>query len=150
MKTCSKCLVAKDLGEFSTNKRVKDGRKAQCKACMAEYSRDYLKLHPPTNEQKAAKRERYLQKTYGVSAEWVGARLCGICDSPSGERNHHVDHDHECCLGEKSCGKCVRGVLCYPCNAGLGYFQDSTVLLQRAINYLKYGPIASGWSSDDS
>lgn len=61
---------------------------------------------------------------------------CGICDeeftvTPS------VDHDHECCLGNRSCGKCVRGLLCKKCNAGIGCLRDSVDMLQKAINYLK-------------
>jgi len=31
-----------------------------------------------------------------------------------------VDHDHDCCSGRRSCGKCIRGLLCIPCNAMLG------------------------------
>lgn len=30
----------------------------------------------------------------------------------------------------------IRGILCRKCNAGLGMFRDSTILLKRAIQYL--------------
>lgn len=58
---------------------------------------------------------------------------CYICGS---RENLHIDHDHSCCPTEKSCGECVRGVLCRGCNHGLGNFSDDPERLQRAIEYL--------------
>ena len=48
-----------------------------------------------------------------------------------------VDHDHACCPGNKSCGKCVRGLLCGDCNNCLGKFQDSEKTLLNAVRYLR-------------
>jgi hypothetical protein len=49
-----------------------------------------------------------------------------------------IDHDHTCCSGNSnSCVKCIRGLLCVHCNAGLGRFKDSLDLLSRAFNYIE-------------
>ena len=65
---------------------------------------------------------------------------CKICDIEF-SRTPTVDHDHACCPGVKSCGKCIRGLLCNNCNAGLGNLKDNISVLQRAIDYLKQPPI---------
>lgn len=44
---------------------------------------------------------------------------CGMCRATF-ESKIVVDHDHACCPTERSCGKCVRGLLCMRCNLGLG------------------------------
>ena len=64
--------------------------------------------------------------------------VCKICGEP--ERNRRrlsVDHDHACCPGYGSCGKCIRGLLCSNCNMVLGQINDSVDLLSKMINYLK-------------
>ena len=55
----------------------------------------------------------------------VQGSACGMCHQPFSENSAIcVDHDHRCCPTEKaSCGRCVRGLLCRPCNAALGHIE---------------------------
>lgn len=63
--------------------------------------------------------------------------VCAICREPEKEKKRlSVDHDHKCCDGNFSCGKCIRGLLCFRCNRGLGVFGDDVSLLRKAITYL--------------
>lgn len=48
---------------------------------------------------------------------------CAICRKPT-TRVLSVDHDHACCPGERSCGECVRGLLCVMCNRMLTALED--------------------------
>ena len=48
-----------------------------------------------------------------------GCELCG--DKP--ERSLHVDHDHKCCNGPRSCGECVRGIVCNKCNKAIDKYE---------------------------
>lgn len=62
---------------------------------------------------------------------------CAVCstDQP-GTKDWHVDHDHSCCPGKRSCGECVRGILCSRCNTAIGGLQDDPTLLRAAADYL--------------
>lgn len=46
-------------------------------------------------------------------------------------RRLSVDHDHACCSGERSCGECVRWLLCQNCNKGS--FLDNTDVMKKAV-----------------
>lgn len=62
---------------------------------------------------------------------------CAICSTSFTSRSSiHVDHDHSCCPGGKSCGSCVRGLLCRNCNTMIGMANDSVDILKRAVTYL--------------
>lgn len=75
-----------------------------------------------------AKRRR---KVHGLAPEDYDAMVeaqagrCAICqrDAPL-----CVDHDH-------ATGR-IRGLLCSPCNVGLGHFRDTPALLHQAAAYL--------------
>lgn len=91
-----------------------------------------------------ARRLTYVAKQYGLTPEQYQALWdaqegkCYICKRNKG---NCVDHDHKCCPGKTSCGKCVRGLLCNPCNKGvLGHLRDNIQALIRAITYLMFPP----------
>ena len=100
-------------------------------------------------ERKAKTHESYVQKTYGLGEHDYGKLYeaqdgyCAICKRANGStRRLSVDHDHKCCNGSVSCGKCVRGLLCRPCNDLLGHCHDDWEMLARAIRYLNAPPAA--------
>jgi hypothetical protein len=61
---------------------------------------------------------------------------CKICEGTENKRLS-VDHDHNCCPGQTTCGKCTRGLLCSYCNKTLGLAKDNEQILQKMIDYLK-------------
>ena len=64
---------------------------------------------------------------------------CAICEIHQSKLKQSlcVDHDHSCCPEKsKSCGKCIRFLLCDKCNRGLGYFNDSVESLRKAVELL--------------
>lgn len=55
-----------------------------------------------------------------------GCAICGKTPEQNGRRLP-VDHDHSCCPDRyRTCGRCIRGVLCTPCNNRLGVLEDAT------------------------
>lgn len=57
--------------------------------------------------------------------------VCGVCGSPPKRVRLHVDHDHSCCPGPRACGKCVRGLLCVPCNTAIEKVEAMNAYLER-------------------
>lgn len=74
-----------------------------------------------------------------LDAQGGGCAICGRTESPgiAGRYTFHVDHDHACCPGRRSCGKCVRGLLCNHCNPMLGAADDDPAVLRAGAEYLE-------------
>jgi hypothetical protein len=125
-KECGTCRQWLPLSEFTAWAGGLDGMGTLCTPCArARWRRRVSNLSEADYQLMVAKQ---------------GGR-CAICkrsDNP-GRRTWYVDHDHACCSGAVSCGKCVRGLLCANCNAGLGMFKDSPEALIAALDYLKAG-----------
>ena len=139
MKTCVKCGQTKPLDSFPKHKECRDGRRGTCKECRREYCRNWYSAN------RGRQRASDLKYKYGMTTDEYAAKLreqgggCAVCGKTPEENGKDlaVDHDHSCCPGERSCGKCVRGLLCDTCNRGVGHFKDSTELLLAAVAYLR-------------
>ncbi len=135
MKLCGMCKKEKPFSAFYKN-RSKGGYQSYCIECAkkrrAQWARDNT---PKTKEYR-------LKYKYGLSDDIVFALLrqqnnkCGVCSREFTETLvYNIDHDHSCCPGTKTCGECIRGLVCTRCNIGLGFIEDQA-LLTGAIAYL--------------
>jgi hypothetical protein len=132
VKACSACLKELPVDQFHKHPTGTFGVRPECKTCRC--LRERLRKARPGG--KARQRELGLLRNYGLSQEdWSrlfvsqGSR-CAIClsDSPGPGHGWATDHDHKT-------GK-VRGILCNPCNRGLGMFLDSPQVMRVAAQYL--------------
>lgn len=95
---------------------------------------------------KRAKAKR-VEKTYTLTSEdydklyrFQAGRCAGCRRATGASKRLAVDHDHMCCPGPTSCGKCVRGLMCSDCNRILGHFRDDAVAFERMAAYLREWP----------
>lgn len=86
---------------------------------------------------------KYLRERYHLTPEQFEEILdsqngvCAICKKhPEEGKRLVIDHDHACCPEKgKSCGECIRGLLCSDCNSRLGHVENETWLAD-AFQYL--------------
>jgi hypothetical protein len=155
MKKCNRCNKEKPISDFFKNIKRSDGVQTYCKICHLEYGRERyanpkaFKRRQMNGEiykkrRQASSRKWYLKATYNITEIDYNTLFnktfgqCYICNIKV-DYWLHVDHDHNCCPGAKSCGKCIRGLLCHNCNSLLGHAKDSTDILMKAAKYLSNG-----------
>lgn len=127
---CQPCLDA-----VAADQRGKPSHAKKSVYAQRAYERD-----PQIN------RKANLKAKFGITVEKYEEMLaaqggkCAVCgtNDPGGRWGtaFPIDHDHSCCPGPKSCGKCIRGLVCSPCNVGLGAFGDDVDRLMAAAAYL--------------
>lgn len=152
---CKVCVREYDLAEDDPKRimpRKLQGEKIHCRKCER-----YL---DKTDFPKLRKNGKYLTYTYCIECDNLIGHIgnlknygltrddyvnmeksqngvCKICGEPEKYKKRlSVDHDHACCSGSKSCGKCIRGLLCSNCNRVLGQVNDNVEILQTMIEYL--------------
>jgi hypothetical protein len=162
LKMCRKCETVKPINLFKRRARNKSGYDSRCLDCcnsyqaawrdenqerIQEYKEKYSAESKANPVAHSAKLRAAHLKNYGLTPELYASMLesqggvCVTCKMPdSAGRNLAVDHDHSCCPGKKSCGQCVRSLLCTKCNQGIGQADESIERLEAWIEYLKkYG-----------
>jgi hypothetical protein len=128
------------------------GHRSHCKLCHNLKVKDYHRQDHVKENRKAwlSENPEKLQQNrlnkYSLKLEDYKLNLvlqgnaCWICRELFTDTNlPHIDHDHKCCKGQRSCGQCVRGIICDDCNVALGKFKDNADALHNAILYLKGG-----------
>ena len=143
MKTCSRCGESKPRNEFYKDRLARDGLRSCCGRCDRAVH-DRYRTSPRgvattlLYNRSPAMRHANRRSKYGLTPEAFDALyvaqggLCGIrhCGEPLTE----IDHDHS---KTKGTAGFVRGLLCRPCNFGLGNFRDDPELLRAAADYLE-------------
>ena len=146
-KTCTRCHLEKPIEAFHKKSSGLYGVRSECKDCRSappkEWSSGYRTCSScdqtkPNSDftsssngspRRVCKVCRHRFYNYGLSQERLDRMLemqsgrCAICTNELGDR-FCVDHDHECCAGTKTCGNCIRGLLCVQCNSRLGWYEQ--------------------------
>lgn len=152
---CGRCRVPKAVVDFPAREYGRAGYCLECDRIVSTARRD--KDRTAFNEyQKKNRAARIaadaatvrakewamsLRSRFGIEAEQYAEMwdkqggVCGLCQQPehAGGRRLAVDHDHSCCPGIRSCGKCVRGLLCLSCNTKLGFYENNSEKIHRWI-----------------
>lgn len=133
-KVCPICKEAKPYSAFYKNKLSKINCSAYCKPCHSFRSISYARENKDTIPTIGYS----LKRRYGITSLQYEEMLkkqdfkCAICGTEkcSSGRNFAVDHCHTT--------KKIRGLLCSPCNTGIGQLKDDVSLLKKAIEYLEH------------
>lgn len=141
---CRICKIEKDLSLFQNAKNSKLGKKLECAECSNAYTRNYYKnVVKKTEDYKIKRSDKHYKRKYGIThAEYLKmcednnfkCSICGVKKLTSGNgiigssEVLVLDHCHET--------NKIRGVLCFDCNFGLGFFKDNILNLVSAHLYL--------------
>lgn len=130
---CNNCNIA--IGHFRDNPDI-------VRSAVAFLYKDHTVFPEHLNKKRRGNGTRkHIHRLYHLRDDGYTYLLdtqghkCPVCSS---DNPTCVDHDHSCCKEPaKSCGKCIRGILCKGCNIGLGHMRDDVSLLLNMINYLE-------------
>ena len=147
---CAECGIVGGDDLFSRYKSQKGRLDIYCKPCRRLQCRKFnarWRSSDPTGLRK--RNRRFALARFGLSPEdyetmvSMQGGLCACCGKPETDKMRGVlralaiDHDHTCCSGDRSCGKCIRGLLCGKCNKAIGLADNSPSTLRKMAEYLE-------------
>lgn len=140
MKTCKACNTEKPLSEFGPHKSTADKHATNCRPCdskrqVAHQKKNAEKYKAQWVRRGILRHNITLEKYQELLDSHDGG--CWICGATSEDKRLAIDHDHSCCPGAYSCGKCVRGLLCHPCNLSIGHFDKNGIDFTLVSKYLR-------------
>lgn len=133
---CSHCLQMLPFDQFHRQRGKPNGYRSHCKECRNKtYSENYATEAGRRTAQVNSWRSQGIKDmTIARYEEMVLDQngRCAICQVTAEENGRRlcVDHDHET-------GR-VRALLCDHCNVGIGRFNDSPEMLEKALRYLQH------------
>ncbi len=133
-------------GPFDPTETVRTGSRV-CVTCKAKKAKQYRDKKRDADAAGASQlaRSNTIKSKYGLIPEDIELMLmfqggkCAICRRRLDlaiPREVHIDHSHDT--------GAIRGLLCGPCNRGLGMFKEDCTVLASAIRYLKLPPRNQG------
>jgi Recombination endonuclease VII len=134
-----KCITAKALQTMVDNRPRKTTRR------RGKRLADDPAVRARWNRVNKLNRLGITEEQYQDLLEAQG-RACAMCREPFGDTRDtfpQIDHDHNCCEPDpsgraRSCGECIRGLLCFRCNTALGYIEKYGALAKA---YLDRAPV---------
>ena len=136
--TFFECLSHAIIDAWVRNCAANGCRGAKRHATRAAPARSHLE----SPESRKKSNRKYGIASYGLTQDDFNLLLkmqgyaCGMCRELFAEGQLiHVDHDHGCCpVKNRSCGKCVRGLLCHGCNIALGHIEHRYAMARAYLN----------------
>jgi len=135
-KTCTRCHLEKELSLFAIGSKYRNGRRNYCKSCHANYVTEFIRVNPSKRTKHNPDRRFKRHGLTEVEYQKLYNQYDGKCHSCKIREEKNIDHDHNCCPGSYSCGRCIRGLLCSQCNTALGLLSDDIHKIKSLIDYI--------------
>lgn len=137
---CSACYTRFIRSGTTDRKYMVGGKACSVENCNEiTYARGWCRKHYHSEyfyPEYIKKNKVYVRRTYKINKDKYSEMMSSGCMVCGSTENLCIDHDHSCCPNRKSCGECIRGVLCSKCNFAEGYLDGNVERVLALADYL--------------